>query len=82
MHRSEEEAEVKQMVQIYEVAEQQSAKRGQREIFDIIASLGGSARAYRQERAQQSRASVQRSTLLHASVRWRFVSRNMGALLA
>ena len=46
------------IVMLYQVLERQEARRRQREIIDLVAMLGGDARAFRRERAKKARAII------------------------
>ena len=49
-------SDLRDMVMLYEVEERRAARQRQRQIIDLVAPLGGDARAYGRERARKSRA--------------------------
>ena len=53
---TEEDAELGDIVRMYDVEERQKARQYQREVLSTIETLGGDRRAVRRERARQTRA--------------------------
>ena len=54
----EEDVDLREMVQLYNVEERESATRRQKEILSVVESLGGDRRAYGRERARKARAII------------------------
>ena len=52
------EDDLRDMVMLYGVEERKEARHRQRQILDVVASLGGDSRAYRRERARKAKAIV------------------------
>jgi len=52
------EDDLRDILTLYDVEERRARRQQQRQIIDLVASLGGDARAYRRERARKSRAIV------------------------
>ena len=53
-----EESDLGDIVMLYQDEEPKAARQQQREMIQVVASLGGSARVYRRERARKTRAIV------------------------
>ena len=51
-------SDFRDIVMLYEVEECRAARQRQRQIIDLVASLGGDARAYFRERVRKSRAII------------------------
>ena len=49
---------LRDILMLYDVEERAARQHPQKQIIDLVASLGGDARAYRRERARKSRAIV------------------------
>ena len=54
----EEEIDLRDMVMLFQVEEREAARQRQKEVIDVVASLGGDARAFRRELARRARAIV------------------------
>ena len=54
----EEDVDLREIVQLYNVEEREAAVRRQREILSVVESLGGDRRAYGRERARKARAII------------------------
>ena len=52
------ECDLRDMVLLYRVEERRAAKARQRQLIEIVASLGGDARAFRRERARRAKAII------------------------
>ena len=50
--------DLRDILMLYDVEERRAKRQQQKQIIDLVASLGGDARAYRRERARESRAIV------------------------
>ena len=53
-----EEIDLRDIVMLYQVEERKAARQKQQQMIEIVASLGGNARALRWERARKTRAIV------------------------
>ena len=51
-------SDLRDILMSYDVEERRARRHQQKQIIDLVASLGGDARAYRRERARKSRAIV------------------------
>ena len=51
-------SDLRDILMLYDVEERRVRRQQQKQIIDLVASLGGDARAYRRERARKSRASI------------------------
>ena len=53
-----EEADLRDIVRLFNVEEREQARQHQREIMSVVESLGGSCRTFRRERAKSARAII------------------------
>jgi hypothetical protein len=52
------EDDLRDILMLYDVEERRARRQQKKQIIDLVASIGGDARAYRRERARKSRAIV------------------------
>ena len=55
---------LRDIVMLYQVGERKAARQRQREMIEVMASLGGNARAFRRERAKKTQAIIAEFYLL------------------
>ena len=55
---AEDEVDLRDIVMLCQFEEREQARRRQQKIFEVVASLGGDAQAFRPERARESRAII------------------------